>query len=330
MNEKEIFVSVFCTVYNHEKSIRKCLDSLVNQKTDFNYEILVNDDASTDLSVNILKEYEKKYSDIIKVVYQKENQFSKGVNIINEVLFPISKGKYITFCEGDDSWCDENKLQIQYDFMKEHPECSMCVHNTIFNDQLLNKKTLFNNWQEIYELTAKDVFEGWKIHLTSYFLKREYVVLPEKLLVGEVYGDYNRRTFAFGKGKIYSLPYVMSIYNYGNINGIVQTAMKDRTKGIVNMKDTVEYLNRLNVYFNYRFDEEINNQIFFIKQAIFMNFAIIGVSKEEYSYLVNDLNIKYLNRNNLFKSFKDRIIINLLMSNFYIFKLMGYIKRRLL
>ena len=129
MND-DVVVSVLCTAYNHEKYIRSALDGFVNQKTNFRYEVLINDDASTDHTAAIIAEYEAKYPDIIKPVYQTENQYSKGVFITKSILFPRSKGKYTAICEGDDYWCDENKLQKQVDFLESHEEYAACVHNT--------------------------------------------------------------------------------------------------------------------------------------------------------------------------------------------------------
>ena len=87
MND-DVVVSVLCIAYNHEKYIRSALDGFVNQKTNFRYEVLINDDASTDHTAAIIAEYEAKYPDIIKPVYQTENQYSKGVFITKSILFP--------------------------------------------------------------------------------------------------------------------------------------------------------------------------------------------------------------------------------------------------
>ena len=90
-----IKVSISCTVYNHEKYLKKALDGFVNQKTSFDYEVIIHDDASTDSSAKIIREYEQKYPNLIKPIYQKENQYSKGVNIIDEFIVPKIQGEYI-------------------------------------------------------------------------------------------------------------------------------------------------------------------------------------------------------------------------------------------
>lgn len=124
----KIMVSVLCTAYNHEKYIRQCLDGFIMQKTNFTYEVIIHDDASTDRTVDIIREYEAKYPNIIKPIYQTENQYSQHIPITKNYLLPKVQGKYLAWCEGDDYWTDEYKLQKQYDLMEMNPDCHMCVH----------------------------------------------------------------------------------------------------------------------------------------------------------------------------------------------------------
>ena len=91
----ESLVTILCLAYNHARFIRQCLDGFVMQKTDFKFEVLIHDDASTDGTTEIIKEYEKKYPDIIKPIYQTENQFSKGVSVTRNFLYPNVKSKYV-------------------------------------------------------------------------------------------------------------------------------------------------------------------------------------------------------------------------------------------
>ena len=86
----QIMVSILCIAYNHEKYIRQCLNGFVMQKTNFKYEVLVHDDASTDKTADIIREYEEKYPDLIKPIYQTENQYSKGVKITMDIDRDIS------------------------------------------------------------------------------------------------------------------------------------------------------------------------------------------------------------------------------------------------
>ena len=117
-------VSIRCLVYNHEPYLRKCLDGFMMQKTNFAFEVIVHDDVSTDNSAAIIREYAEKYPDIIKPIYETENQYSKLDGsldrIINKAIHP--NAKYIAYCEGDDCWTDPYKLQKQVYFLESHPD----------------------------------------------------------------------------------------------------------------------------------------------------------------------------------------------------------------
>lgn len=121
-------VSICCITYNHEKYIRDALEGFVMQKTNFKFEAIVHDDASTDNTTTIIREYAEKYPDIIKPIIETENQFSKQDGSLNKIMISACKGKYIAFCEGDDYWTDPYKLQKQVDFMENHPGCSLTYH----------------------------------------------------------------------------------------------------------------------------------------------------------------------------------------------------------
>lgn len=123
-------VSIRCTVYNHEPFLRQCLDGFVMQQTTFPFEAIVHDDASTDGSAAIIREYAEKYPDIIKPIYETENQHSKHDGSIGRIMDAAihPSAKYIALCEGDDYWTDPHKLQIQVDFLESHPDYFMSCH----------------------------------------------------------------------------------------------------------------------------------------------------------------------------------------------------------
>lgn len=124
-NSQELIVSVNCIAYNQEKYIKDCLEGFVMQKTTFHFEAIVHDDASTDGTIEIIKEYAEKYPDIIKPIFEKDNQWSKNDGSLDKIMQDACKGKYIAFCEGDDYWIDPYKLQKQVDYLEAHPECSV-------------------------------------------------------------------------------------------------------------------------------------------------------------------------------------------------------------
>lgn len=127
-------VSICCTTYNHENYIHKCLKGFMMQKVDFNFEVLIYDDASTDGNKKIIQEYADRYPGIIKPIFAKENQYSKGEKVENFNYFR-AKGKYTALCEGDDYWTDPYKLQKQINALEQNSDCGICYTNIRIYDQ---------------------------------------------------------------------------------------------------------------------------------------------------------------------------------------------------
>lgn len=126
-----IMVSICCITYNQDKYIAKAIESFLNQKTNFRYEILIHDDASTDKTASIVKDYQDRYPDIIKAICNTENQYSKGVAINPVFNYSRAQGKYVALCEGDDFFVDEYKLARQVEYLENHPDCHLCFHNAV-------------------------------------------------------------------------------------------------------------------------------------------------------------------------------------------------------
>ncbi len=121
-------VSVCCITYNQKDYIEQAIDSFLMQETDFPFEILIHDDASTDGTAGIVKAYAAKYPNLIRIVLQLENQYSQNTIITPRFLWPIAKGEYIAMCEGDDYWTSPIKLNTQVNIMNQFPDVSMSFH----------------------------------------------------------------------------------------------------------------------------------------------------------------------------------------------------------
>lgn len=179
---EDIIVSIITLTYNHEPYIRECLDGILMQQTSFKFELLIHDDASTDNTANIIREYESKYPEIIKPIYQIENQYSKKVPIGATYLYPRAKGKYIALCEGDDYWTDPLKLQKQVDYLESHPDYVMCSHR--FKQFFQDEQRFFPDWYSdvttdvIYDLES--LINGlWYHHPLSVVFRRSALYLDE-------------------------------------------------------------------------------------------------------------------------------------------------------
>ena len=145
-DQSQILVSIVTLAYNHAEYIRQCLDGFIMQQTTFAFEVLIHDDASTDGTTDIIREYEVKYPHIIKPIYQRENQHQKGIAIGSTYLYPRVLGKYIAECEGDDYWTDPLKLQKQVDFMEHHPEYGLCYSKVVMHYQTMSTQHKIDEW----------------------------------------------------------------------------------------------------------------------------------------------------------------------------------------
>lgn len=255
-----IEVSILCLTYNHHKYIAQTLESFVRQKTDFEFEILVHDDASTDGTSEIIREYQKQYPDLIKPVIQTENQMSQGIKIVNTFLFPIEKGKYICFCEGDDYLCDDRKLQKQYDFLEAHPEYSACVHNTLLTDLADGSERTVNPSKEDYDIPMEQIMlaGGSAFHTSSIFFRAEYKYRPDAFTAPR-FGDYPRSIYLRHVGKVRYLADVMSVHRV-NVAGswtVKNVASEDPQKVITHYTNVNRLLAQIDEYTEQQYHEDI-------------------------------------------------------------------------
>ncbi len=233
-------VSICCLAYNHEAYIAQALEGFLMQKTDFAFEILIHDDASIDKTADIIRKYETEYPDIIKPIYQKENQYSKGVKVTSKYQFPRAQGKYIAMCEGDDYWTDPLKLQKQVDFLEANPEYSLCFHPVKIwkeEEQLLVDDYITRDVPEttdIYELA-----KGNYIHTPSVVFRRETIEnIPQEMLKSPV-GDYFLHMLSAERGLIKKLPETMGVYRVHD--GGVWSKTKKKERIIAYLKLMIAY-----------------------------------------------------------------------------------------
>lgn len=288
MQEQNIKVSVMCLCYNHDKYIAECLESLVNQKTNFEYEVIVHDDASTDNSQEIIKNYAEKYPNIIKPILQVENQYSQGKSSLTNV-WKASKGKYVAFCECDDFWCDDNKLQLQYDIMEANPLLSMCVHKTEnVNEDGTSQGTFFPEENVSAGIVSKETilsrFPFYWFHTTSYFMRKDVkdhietdlLQLKKSCPVGDVLKIYVAATC----GDFYYIDSVMSKYRR-NSKGSWSNRMKDDSEYKIRhdkrMLDFIENYNKLLVN-NFGENNPFKNRIEYANN--YFNFRILLCEKK--------------------------------------------------
>ncbi len=255
-------ISILCITYNHEKYIRKALDGFLMQKGNFEYEILIHDDASTDGTIEILKEYKEKYPDKITLILQKENQFSKGINILKTYIYPLVKGKYIACCEGDDFWIYNYKLQKQYDLMESNPNISLCYHNALIYQEeqdLLRLNVYDHPSGYIEDRDIINVTKGW-YPTASIFCRADYIKQQPEFCIST--GDETCRTYMACRGDLYYLNRVWSVYREFTNGGWNTRYYQDKELAQKHFKDTVEYFREFNIYSKGRFEKYIKERLF--------------------------------------------------------------------
>lgn len=174
INFEEPEVSIVCHAFNHENFLEQAIKGFLSQKTNFSFEIILHDDASTDGTKAIIEKYQKSYPKIIFSILQKENQYSQKRSIGANFTFPKCKGKYIAMCEGDDFWTDEFKLQKQYDFLEKNLNYVVCWTNYNQFDGNSFIETGFDKlYPEVYTLDLENVFDYYITYTLTVFFKRE-------------------------------------------------------------------------------------------------------------------------------------------------------------
>ena len=209
-------VTIRCVTYNHEPYIRQCLEGFVMQQTNFPFEAIVHDDASTDGTAAIIREYAEKYPDIIKPIYETENQYSKHDGSLRKIMNANTRGKYVAMCEGDDYWIDSLKLQKQVDFMESHPEYSLCFHatNCIYGQ---DENPCYTICYDKSEFNMDDlILGGGGMMATNSMLYKSDFVRNVPLWVQKApVGDLPLMLLLGAYGKVHYIDEIMSVYRLG-------------------------------------------------------------------------------------------------------------------
>lgn len=217
-NCEQILVSICCITYNQASYIRDTLEGFVGQETDFAWEVLIHDDASTDGTAKIIREYAEAYPDRIFPILQTENQYSKGLtNISGTFNFPRARGRYIAMCEGDDYWTDPHKLQRQVDYMEEHPDCSLCFHSAGVEVQgrAVTERQM-RPYRGDRKVTPEEIIDKTSGYPTASLMFRTDMVklLPDFYVLAPI-ADIPLQLMAAARGWAYYMDSPMCVYRLG-------------------------------------------------------------------------------------------------------------------
>ena len=246
MDNKEVLLTAIIFTYNHKNSVAECIESLLNQKTGYGYEIHIWDDCSTDGTSDICREYAKNYPDKIKLVVQAENTFTKpDLQLQSYQAFQNIKTKYFCVIDGDDKWCNENKIQLAIDFLEEHPDYSGWAHDTLQINQFDNTKESY-----VHDLLKWNVSNTVAFDTSAPFLLTSSRIFRyagyEKLRILPI--DYLVYYYHLSKGPIYYYDKIMAVYTIGSDNTFANLGRKVR-----NLNSMFAF--RLAKLFNFKQDE---------------------------------------------------------------------------
>ena len=220
VNDKKPLVSVFVITYQHGPYISDCLDSILSQETNFDYEIVVGEDDSTDGTREICKRYAEKHQDKIRLFLRDRSQSvvrfdNRIIHINNKLTFSSCRGRYIAICEGDDYWTDSRKLQKQFDFIVDNKDCSFVFH-AVEQINMRTGKRLIRRPRHVSDdnkLSIRDmIFGSSAVASNSIFYRKEYMSeYPDWMLLSPV-GDLALKLMMAYKGNVGYIDEVLSAY----------------------------------------------------------------------------------------------------------------------
>ncbi len=272
-------VSVWMSAYNHEKYISQCLDSVLNQKTDFDFDIILGEDCSKDRTREIVIDYKNRYPDKFRLYLPEKNI---GMMEMDIATWNLCTGEYIALLNGDDFWTDEYKLQTQANFLDNNPDAVMCYHKA-----RVENETTGYVFDTVYpesggELTAKFLLLGYNPVMTPTVMIRNILTVPDYYR-DLPYGDMPLYLLLSQKGKLKYIDKLMSLYR-------IHPSGQWQGESVYNnlLKD-IKFYEIMNEKLNYRYEDLIDkifSQRYFDLTLHCININDTDKAKEYYSRLL--------------------------------------------
>lgn len=205
-------LTIQCIAYNQAPYIRQCLEGFCMQKTNFRFEAIVHDDASTDDTALIIREYAEKYPDIIKPIYETENQYSKKDGSLRRIMNKHTCGKYVAYCEGDDYWTDPLKLQKQVDFLEANVDYGLIYGKArvfVQNKQKVSLSSFGRQTSSYEQLLLENTIPTLTVCFRTIYLL-EFMEIKE--MHNKMLGDYPLWLYIASKSKLKFANEVLGVY----------------------------------------------------------------------------------------------------------------------
>jgi len=252
-------VSVWMSAYNHENYIEQCLDSVLSQKTTFDFDIVLGEDCSADKTREIIIDYKKRFPEKFKLHLPEKNI---GMMAMDVATWKMCSGEYIALLNGDDYWTDENKLQVQVNFLDTNPDAVLCYHQA-----RVENETDGSSFETVFpesgiELPIESLLLGYNPIMTSTVMMRNVLEIPDWFRELP-YGDMPIYLLLTQRGKIKYIDKMMSIYRIhsnGHWQGdsVYNNLAKDlKFYKMMNEKLDYKYENLINEIFSQRYFDMI-------------------------------------------------------------------------
>lgn len=253
--ENKPLVSVLCMTHDHASTVAQTIESIVTQKTDFPFELIIHDDASNDGTADVVRRYAERYPDVIVPIFQSENKY-RECNIFYTYMRPLIRGCYVAICDGDDCWTDPEKLAVQVAAMRSDPDITMCFHAVTQNspdgditvrplkrDGFVPAETVIRRGGQFCPTVSlmfrRDVFDDW----------------PDYRLKADVY-DYPAQILASVKGKVMYLDRDMALYRFGHAGS--WTGSRSSDTDFIHLNCETEWLGEFNSATDNRYSSAVD------------------------------------------------------------------------
>ena len=277
MADKSIKLSIALVTYNCEEYIVEALDSIMMQKINCSYEIVVADDCSTDNTLELIKRYQSTTDALIRILPSTENL---GITKNYERVFGACKGRYIAILEGDDYWISPNKISTQIAFLDQNPNCSFCFHSLIMLNEIEKTATLSKNIEKtkpsVEDLILDNFIGNFSTCMYRAKIVRKILKMPELWVMAVYDWMFNIMNSRFGE--IGFIPKALSVYRVHNTGAWSSKSSKDKRQEILVAID------QYNQFLNYEYDTTF--------QSVKLNYSLFSIPKEiEIPIQNNDIKI---------------------------------------
>jgi glycosyltransferase involved in cell wall biosynthesis len=265
MGDETPAVSVCVITYNHAPFIRDCLQSVCAQRTSFEFEVVIGEDASSDETLSICRAFAKQ-DDRLRLL---ESRSNKGMmrNFLDTL--GSCRGEYVALCEGDDYWIDTQKLQRQYEFLKGHPSSSLCFHNALI-EYPDGRHGVWSDQSSPKTLSVPAMFSAWLIPTASAVFRSPGSAGYPSYLQRATHGDLGLFVFLADRGDIGYIDRVMSVYRL-HPGGIMSSF-----SGVDFSERQVQFLREMNEWFQRKYEGPIYQRIARLKMSVASAWAAQG------------------------------------------------------